>query len=79
MVFLRMLGDTIMTKDQEGEKSKLNKNELQINRGVELLLRNRRRRSEKPKTFQVKFGKMISLFRREFHFFIDFHFDIRKK
>mgnify|MGYP000990717030 CR=1 FL=1 len=74
-----MLGDTIMTKDQEGEKSKLNKNELQINRGVELLLRNRRRRSEKPKTFQVKFGKMISLFRREFHFFIDFHFDIRKK
>lgn len=74
-----MLGDTIMTKDQEGEKNKLNKNELQINRGVELLLRNRRRRSEKPKTFQVKFGKMISLFRREFHFFIDFHFDIRKK
>jgi hypothetical protein len=74
-----MLGDTIMTKGQEGEKSKLNKNELQINRGVELLLRNRRRRSEKPKTFQVKFGKMISLFRREFHFFIDFHFDIRKK
>ncbi len=79
MVFLKMLGDTIMTKGQEGEKSKLNKNELQINRGVELLLRNRRRRSEKPKTFQVKFGKMISLFRREFHFFIDFHFDIRKK
>lgn len=74
-----MLGDTIMTKGQEGEKSKLNKNELQINRGVELLLRNRRRRSEKPKTFQVKFGKMISLFRREFHFFIEFHFDIRKK
>jgi hypothetical protein len=74
-----MLGDIIMTKGQEGEKSKLNKNELQINRGVELLLRNRRRRSEKPKTFQVKFGKMISLFRREFHFFIDFHFDIRKK
>lgn len=74
-----MLGDTTMTKGQEGEKSKLNKNELQINRGVELLLRNRRRRSEKPKTFQVKFGKMISLFRREFHFFIDFHFDIKKK
>ena len=79
MVFLKMLGDTIMTKGQEGEKSKLNKNELQINRGVELLLRNRRRRSEKPKTFQVKFGKMISLFRREFHFFIEFHFDVRKK
>ena len=68
-----------MTKDQDDEKRKLNNNEPQIHRGVELLLRNRRRRSETPKTFQVKFGKMISLFRREFHFFIDFHFDIRKK
>jgi hypothetical protein len=68
-----------MTKGQEEERSKLNKSEPQINRGVELLLRNRRKKSEKPKTFQVKFGKMISLFRREFHFFIEFHFDIRKK
>ena len=67
-----------MTKDQEGERSKLNKSEPQINRGVELLLRNRRR-SSAPKTFQVKFGKMISLFRREFHFFIEFNFDVRKK
>jgi len=62
--------------DNNGKK--LNKSEPQINRGVELLLRNRRR-SLRPKTFQVKFGKMISLFRREFHFFIEFHFDIRKK
>ena len=74
-----MPGDIVMTKGQEEGKSKLNNSEPQINRGVELLLRNRRRRSEKPKTFQMKFGKMISLFRREFHFFIDFHFDIRKK
>ena len=72
-------GDIIMTKNQDGEKSKLNKNDLRINRGVELLLRNRRKRESKPKTFQVKFGKMISLFHREFHFFIEFHFDIRKK
>jgi hypothetical protein len=74
-----MHGSIIMTRDQEDEKRKLNKSEPQINRGVELLLRNRRRRSEKPKTFQVKFGKMISLFRREFHFFIEFHFDVRRK
>jgi len=68
-----------MTEDLDDEKRSLNKSEPEINRGVELLLRNRRRRSEAPKTFQVKFGKMISLFKREFHFFIDFHFDIRKK
>jgi len=74
-----MHGNIVMIDDLDDEKSKLNKSEPQINRGVELLLRNRRRKSEKPKTFQVKFGKMISLFRREFHFFIDFHFDIRKK
>jgi hypothetical protein len=74
-----MLKNIVMTEDLDDEKRSLNKSEPEINRGVELLLRNRRRRSEKPKTFQVKFGKMISLFRREFHFFIDFHFDIMNK
>jgi len=74
-----MPGSTVMINDQEGEKRKLNKDDPQINRGVELLLRNRRRKSLRPKTFQVRFGKMISLFRREFHFFIEFHFDVRKK
>lgn len=74
-----MPGNIVMTKDQEDGKRKLNNNELQINRGVELLLRNRRKRDSKPKTFQMKFGKMISLFQREFHFYIEFHFDNRKK
>ena len=74
-----MPGDIIMTRDQDDERNKLNNFEPQINRGVELLLRNRRKRESKPKTFHVKFGKMISLFRREFHFFIEFHIDIRKK
>jgi len=74
-----MPGDTIMIDDQEEGKSKLNNSEPEINRGIELLLRNRRRKSSKPKTFQVQFGKMISLFQREFHFFIEFHFDVKKK
>ncbi len=74
-----MPGNIIMINEEADERSKLNNLEPQINRGVELLLRNKRRRESKPKTFQVKFGKMISLFRREFHFFIEFHFDIRKK
>ena len=74
-----MLGSIIMINDQDDVKSKLNNSELQINRGIELLLRNRRKRESKPKTFQMKFGKIISLFRREFHFFIEFHFDIKKK
>jgi hypothetical protein len=74
-----MPGDIVMTEDQEGAKSNLNNNELQINRGVELLLRNRRKRPEPPKTFQVKFGKMVSLFRREIVLHFNFYLDIRKK
>ena len=74
-----MPGDTSMTKDQEDAKSNLNNDELQINRGVELLLRNRRKRPDQPKTFQIKFGKMVSLLRREIVFHLNFYLDIRKK
>jgi|TARA_Y100000996_G_C22134572_1_gene483652 hypothetical protein len=68
-----------MTEDQEEEKSPLNNPELQINRGVELLLRNRRRIPPKPKTFQIKFGNLIALFNREIVFHFDFYLDIKKK
>ncbi len=68
-----------MTDDLEGEASILNKSQPQINRGVELLLRNRRAKPEQPKTFQIKFGKMVALFRREIVFHLNFYLDIRKK
>ena len=68
-----------MTEDQEDEKKDLNKNKpLEINRGVELLLRNRRKKPDKPKTYQVKFGKLISLWNREIVFHINVYLDIRK-
>tara|TARA_B100001769_G_scaffold103648_1_gene80436 strand:- start:36 stop:245 length:210 start_codon:yes stop_codon:yes gene_type:complete len=68
-----------MTENQEEEKKDLNKNEpLEINRGVELLLRNRRKKPDKPKTFQVKFGKLISLWNREIVFHFNVYLDIRK-
>ena len=68
-----------MTENQEEEKKGLNKNEpLEINRGVELLLRNRRKKPDKPKTFQVKFGKLISLWNREIVFHFNVYLDIRK-
>jgi hypothetical protein len=56
-----MLGGIVMTGDLDDEKRTLNNPEPEINRGVELLLRNRRKRPEPPKTFQVKFGKMVTL------------------
>ena len=69
----------VMTEDQEDAKKDLNKDKpLEINRGVELLLRNRRKKPDKPKTFQVKFGKLISLWNREIVFHINDYLDIRK-
>ena len=68
-----------MTDDQEEEKRNLNKDKPEMNRGVELLLRNRRRKPERPKTFQVKFGKLISFWNREIVFHINFYLDIIKK
>ncbi len=69
-----------MTEDPEGGKKALNKNKpLEINRGVELLLRNRWKKPDKPKTFQVKFGNLFSFFNREIVFHFNFYLDIRKK
>ena len=67
-----------MTEDLEDEKKSLNKDTTEINRGVELLLR-RKKKPEKPKTFRVKFGNLISLWNKEIIFNFDFYFDIRKK
>ena len=74
-----MRGGIVVTEDQEDAKSSLNKQDTHINRGVELLLRNRRRKPEPPKTFQIKFGKMVALFQREIVFHLNFYLDIRKK
>ena len=68
-----------MNDDLEEGKNNLNNDETHINRGVELLLRNRRGRPDPPKTFQIKFGKMISFLRREIVFHFNFYLDIRKK
>ena len=58
-----------MTNEEE-EKDDLNNDKTEINKGFELLLRNRREES-KFKIFQVQF----SIFGRE----ITFYLDIKKK
>ena len=57
----------------EGEdvKDDLNNDNTEINKGFELLLRNRRKEEPKSKTFQIQF----SFFGRE----ITFYLDIQKK
>lgn len=59
-----------MIEGQAGEKSDLNNDDSEINKGVELLLRNRRR-VDPSKTFQVKF----CIFNRE----VTFYMNIKKK
>ena len=73
-----MHGGIVVTEDQAEEKN-LNKDTTEINRGVELLLRNRRSKPEKLKTFQIKFGNLIALWNREIVFHFNFYLDIRKK
>ena len=72
-----MLKDIVMIDDLDGEEKILNKPDPHLNRGVELLLRNRRK-VEPPKTFQIRFGNMVSLFKRDIVFHFNFYLDIRK-
>lgn len=50
-----------MTKDQEDGRK------LRINRGMELMLRNTKKKEE-PNFFNFAYAKMVSLFHWEFHF-----------
>ncbi len=74
-----MHGGIVVTENLEDEKKSLNKSKPEMNRGVELLLRNRRKKPDPPKTFQVKFGKLIALWNKEIIFHFNFYLDIRKK
>ena len=74
-----MHGGIVVTEKPGRKKKNLNKSKPEMNRGVELLLRNRRRKPDPPKTFQVKFGKLIALWNREIIFHFNFYLDIRKK
>ena len=62
------------TENQEEKKPK-----LEINKGVELMLRNKKKLVRRePKSFQFKFGQMVSFFKREIHIYLEFSLDIRK-
>ncbi len=69
-------------EDQEGKENPLNKRNddepQEINRGLELLLRKKQRRERRPKTFELRFGKLVSLFNREVNFHFNVHLDIKK-
>ena len=63
------------TGDQAEKKPK-----LEINKGVELMLRNKKlvKKRREPKSFQFIFGQMVSFFKREIHIYFEFSLDIKK-
>ena len=69
-----------MIDDESLDLNKTEEEEFKpsINKGVELLLRNKKRGGESPKTFQVKFGKLISFLNREVDIFFNFYLDFKK-
>jgi hypothetical protein len=48
-----------------------------INKGVELMLRRKRRKEPKPKNFFIKFGKMVTFFRKEITIYFELSFDVK--
>ena len=76
-----MHGSMSKKKNQEeNEEDLLNKNTSDpphINRGVELLLRKRRKKADQ-KTLQVRFGSMFSFLNRDVEFYFNFYLDFRK-
>ena len=68
---------------EKSNNSGINKREQDhdIDRGFEFMLRKKKGRDQqdRPKTFHIKFGKMVSLFYREFHFNFEFSFDTKKR
>ena len=66
------------TNESENQEEKVP--DIEINKGVELMLRNKTKviGRRDPKSFQFKFGQMVALFKREFHIYVEFSFDVRK-
>ena len=63
------------TGDQAEKRPK-----LEINKGVELMLRNKKvKKRREPKSFQFIFGQMVSFFKREIHIYVELSLDIKRK
>jgi len=69
-----------MKNKKEGSGDDLNKSEIDINRGFELMLRKNSTKEvslKSPKTFEIKFGKIISFLKKEIHFEFNIFLDIK--
>jgi len=50
-----------------------------INKGVELMLRRKRRKAPEPQSCFIKFGKVVTFFRKEITIYFELSFDVKDK
>lgn len=67
-------------KDQKRLENPMGREKLLLNRGVELILRKKKKQESNRKSNVIlfQFGKLITLLKREINFYFEFSLDIRK-
>lgn len=73
-----MLGNIVMTEDQEERKK--SSSDYNINRGFELMLRkaSKKKRNDQDKKYQIRYGKIFQVFNFEFSFDFSMGFDFKR-
>ena len=72
-----MLTQSNTSKNKKLLKNKINKNNIDVNRGVELILSGGKKKKRKP--FHIILEKMICFFNTEIDIYFEFSLNLRKK
>ena len=72
-----MLTQSNTSKKIKSSKTKINKSDIPINRGVELILSGGKKKKRKP--FHIILEKMICFFNTEIDIYFEFSLNLRKK
>ena len=67
----------MLTQSNISQKNK--SSDLEINKGVELILGGTKPKSQNIKPLGIRFRKMFSLFKKDIHFNFEFSFTIKNK
>ena len=71
-----MLTQSNFSKKKKSLNHNLNKNDIQVNRGLELILNGGKKRK---KPFHIIFSNIICFFNTEIDFYFEFSLNLRKK
>ena len=71
-----MLTQSNTSKNNESLKNKINKNNIPVNRGVELILNGGKK---KRKPFHIIFDNVVCFFNTEIDIYFEFSLNLRKK